>query len=143
ETITNKQTNKQTNIDKMLIYEDGKLIGSYFQYSKGSLNIGKETHYDQNGNITKIIDHRQADKYPICYKEALLIVEQKINKRDSITSIRRDEKILKNDTLYYWRVYVKEPDPANGFSLGKSWAYQINAKNGKLIKKLRVISNPG
>ncbi|WP_271783475.1 PepSY domain-containing protein [Aquimarina algiphila] len=141
-TITNKQTNKQTNIDKMLVYEDGRLIGSYFQYIKGFLNIGMEIEYDGEGNIIKTIDHRQADKYPICFKEAIAIAEKKKNKKDSILSISRDS-ILYNKKHYYWSVYVKQPNPKNSNREGKTWSYRIDATTGKLIKKVSAEANPG
>ncbi len=140
-TITNKLTNKQTNIEKSLVYEKGKLIGSFFSYVKGGENIGKETHYDTDGTITKVIDHRQADKYPICYKEAMAIVKRRMANRDTIFSLGKGKWVTKTkDTVRTWEVFVREIDKKKEEE--KSWVYRVNAVTGEIINKKEVISNP-
>ena len=52
---------------------------SEFLYLNGLNRILKETHYDEQGNITKVIDYEKG--YAICWAEAIEIVK-KIAKRD-------------------------------------------------------------
>ncbi|WP_148639234.1 PepSY domain-containing protein, partial [Aquimarina longa] len=127
-----KQTNKQTNIGKWIDYfPSGNIYSVQFVYEKGFQYIGKETHYDTLGNISKVIDHRQADKYPICYREALEIVERIKPKKDSILSIERGEvEFIDNDSLYTWSVYVDKPNTHVDF-----YMYSIHAKTGEILKK--------
>jgi len=136
------------NIYKTVDYDNNKnlKIISFSLILNGDNSIGEETHYDTLGNVVKVIDHRQANKYPICFKEALHIVEKKKAKRDTIVGISREIEIKKSDslsdTLYVWNVFVDEPNPKNSTRLGKSWYYCINAKTGRLIRKKRTFSTP-
>ncbi len=138
-----KQTNKQTNIGKWgRYYSNGKLKSIVFKHEYGYARLNKETHYDINGTITKVIDHRQADKYPICYKEAIAIVKRRMAKRDTIFSLGRDKWVTKTkDTLRTWEVFVREIDKKKEEE--KSWVYRVNAVTGEIINKKEVISNPG
>ena len=78
--ITNKQTNKHLNLGKWIdYYSDGKIKSSTFIYLNGNKEIYKETYYDRQGNITKVIDYEKG--YVICWAEAIEIVK-KIAKRD-------------------------------------------------------------
>ncbi|WP_234859209.1 hypothetical protein [Aquimarina aquimarini] len=139
-----KQTNKQTNIGKWIdYYPNGSIYKIQFVYEKGFQYLDKETHYDLQGNITKVIDHRQADKYPICYKEALKITEGLKRKRDSIFAITRDSLVTDVKKTYVWKVFIDEPQDPEVTQHAKSWCYVINAQTGKLIKKIKVTANPG
>jgi len=138
-------------IYKSIVYDKSKKLESVlFLLDKAEgtnlLEIGQETHYDTLGNVVKVIDHRHANKYPICFKEALHIVEKKKAKRDTIVGISREIEIKKSDslsdTLYVWNVFVDEPNPKNRTRLGKSWYYCINAKTGRLIRKKRTFATP-
>ncbi len=130
--------NKKTNIDKVLEYnKEGKLVTSAFFFNE-KLPIGQVLNYQNETEVTQVKDYRQAKTYPVCYKEALAIVKSKIAKKDSIFSISREKKYLKQkDTLYYWDVFVRQPIQDKN---DKTWIYRINAKNGKLIKKTRAIT---
>ena len=78
--ILSKQTNKQTNISKWISYrKDGSIKRSSFNYRNGNSKLFKETHYDEQGSITKVIDYEKG--YTICWAEAIEIVK-KIAKRD-------------------------------------------------------------
>ncbi len=139
-TIVTNKVDKKTNIRKALVYKNQKLIGSFFLYTIGDLIIGKEIEYNTEGGISKMTDHSQNDKYPICFKEAIRLVERKIGKTSFVFNIKREKsKKSLNDTLYHWDVFVEEPiknkEP-------KTWLYRINAENGMLIDKLKVVSNP-
>ncbi len=72
--ITNKQTKKETNINKYLYYNnDGRIELSCFTYNNIYL-LAKETHYDEQGNITEVIDYEKG--YNICWAEAIEIVKR-------------------------------------------------------------------
>ncbi|WP_103863518.1 hypothetical protein [Aquimarina sp. I32.4] len=142
--VTNKQINKQTNIGKWIDYHPNGTIKSIsFIYLKGDVKINKRTYYDSIGNITKVIDYRQADKYPICYKEALKITEGLKRKRDSIFAITRDSLVTDAKKTYVWKVFIDEPQDPEVTQHAKSWCYVISAQTGKLIKKIKVTANPG
>ncbi len=139
-TITVDITNKKINIRKILVYKKNKIAGSFFLYTIGDLIIGKEIEYNTEGEISKMTDHTQNDKYPICFKEAIRLVERKIGKTSFVFNIKREKNETSlHDTLYHWDVFVEEPiknkEP-------KTWLYRINAENGILIDKLKVVSNP-
>ena len=133
--------NKKTNISKNLYYNlSGVLKISSFIYGNHSLPIGKANFYNRFGEITKVEDDGFSDKYPICFKEAIRLVERKIGKKDSVFGInkaKRERSLL--DTLYHWDVFVREPIKNKK---PKTWLYRINAENGILIDKLKVVSNP-
>ncbi len=137
--ITKMIDSKKTGIYKTLKYtRDGKLAIAYFNHILSDLLISKIYYYNKSGEVIKTEDERQIDNYPICFKEALHIVENRIQEKDSIIAINREKKHLKQkDTLYYWDVFVRQPiqDKNN-----KTWIYRINAKNGTLIKKTRAIT---
>ncbi len=139
-TIAVDKIDKKTNIEKTLVYKNGHLIGSFFSYTIGDLYVGKEIEYDKTGEVSKIIDISQRDKYPICFKEAIRLVERKIGKKSFIFNIKREKnKTSLHDTLYHWDVFVRE---AIKNKKPKTWLYRINAENGILIDKLKVVSNP-
>ncbi|WP_234859208.1 hypothetical protein [Aquimarina aquimarini] len=143
-TIVNKQTNKQTNKQKHIgYYPNGKVWYTRFSHSKYNIYFRKEIVYDPQGNITKVIDYRQADKYPICYKEALKITEDLKRKRDSIFAITRDSLVTDVKKTYVWKVFIDEPQDPEVTQHAKSWCYVINAQTGKVIKKVKVTANPG
>ncbi len=93
--ITNSQINKSLNIKKLIKYDEkGNILFSYFKYLNGSTYLKNETSYDQQGNITKVIDYEKG--YQICWTEAIEIVKQ-IAKKDikkyNVTSFN----LLRND----------------------------------------------
>ncbi len=140
--ITKIVLNKKTNIIKTLIYHknDGYLFVSDFTYEIGDIPIGKANFYNRFGEITKVEDDEIPDKYPICFKEAIRLVERKIGKKSFIFNIKREKnKTSLHDTLYHWDVFVREPIKNKK---PKTWLYRINAENGILIDKLKVVSNP-
>jgi len=77
--ITNKQTNKQLNIEKWIRYKNGKIKWLRFKYENGDSKIGREILYDENGKVEKIINHEKG--YKICWVEAIEIIK-KIAKKD-------------------------------------------------------------
>ncbi|MBU2949427.1 hypothetical protein KO493_01815 [Tamlana agarivorans] len=72
--IINYQTNKKLDIAKWIVYQKNGIIeSSEFIYLNGTKSIFKEYHYNEKGNITKIIDHEKG--YNICWAEAIEIVK--------------------------------------------------------------------
>ncbi len=133
--------NKKTNISKNLYYNlSGVLKISSFIYGNHSLPIGKANFYNRFGEITKVEDDGFSDKYPICFKEAIRLVERKIGKKDSVFGIDRAKAIRKNDTLYYWNIYV---DEVNNKPSRTIWIYDVDAATGRIIKKRRSVRAQG
>ncbi len=140
--ITKIVLNKKTNIIKTLIYHknDGYLFVSDFTYEIGDIPIGKANFYNRFGEITKVEDDEIPDKYPICFKEAIHLVERKIGKKDSVFGIDRAKALRKNDTLYYWNIYV---DEVNNKPSRTIWIYDVDAATGRIIKKRRSVRAQG
>ncbi|MEN7548367.1 hypothetical protein AAG747_10640 [Rapidithrix thailandica] len=136
-----KQVDKPTNISKWTKYNaHGHIRYVYFTYVNGGLKIGQGIYFDSLGNITQVIDHRHANNYPICFKEALMIAEKLKPKKDSIFGIDREWEATVTDTLYYWEVFVQEPKPDKDEpTLGDAWIYRIDAQTGKLLRKMQLI----
>lgn len=131
--------NKKTNIIKTLFYNknDGKLGISDFTYHYSDLPIGKAKYYNKSGEVIKIEDDNQSDKYPICFKQAMAIVENRIAKKDTIFAIEREKKsIKKEEPPYYWQVYV---DEINNKPSRTIWIYKVDGVTGKILKKIRSI----
>ena len=136
--MTKRIKNKKTNIVKAIEYNDiTKKITSYlFYYMKdGYPDLGKEYHYDQSGNITKVIDHDDRGHYPLCYKEAEAIVMKKVGKKFEITSISRESKIINNKTMYYWEVVASK---IGSYRFSDKKQFWIDAKTGKIIKVAKM-----
>lgn len=136
-TIVVVQTNKQTNIDKNIVYsKEGKIIGVWFNYRDES--IGREIDYNEQGNITKVVDHDKG--YKICWAQAIEIVKQKfenrVSKYDSINYVL--ERVDLNefpDERPIWSVGVApEPDDKPG----ETTYYKIDGVTGKYLGKLTL-----
>ncbi len=68
-------TNKSINIIKSIHYKNKYIYQIEFTYSNGNLPIGKETYFDEQGNITKVIDHEKG--YKICWAEMIAIMKKR------------------------------------------------------------------
>lgn len=122
---------QESNIIKRLKYDTlGRIKSVVFTYDR--VNIEDSYLFDTLGNITKTIDERQAGKYPICFREALEIVKRKTPKRYVINAIERDSMMVDNQKVYHWLISTGDPKKYYWYY------YYINAKTGKLIKKVRV-----
>ena len=77
--VTNVYINKKINISKWIRYKNNKIRWSLFKYENGNSKINKETHYNEQGKITKVIDYEKG--YKICWAEAIEIVKR-IAKKD-------------------------------------------------------------
>ncbi|WP_338792291.1 hypothetical protein [Bernardetia sp. MNP-M8] len=104
-------------------------------YTYDNVYLGNTYFFDTLGNITKTIDERQADKYPICFREALEIVKRKIPNHYSISGLDRDSTIVDEKKVYYWEVNTKTPrKPYNAV------VYRLSGKTGRVIKKYKTVS---
>ncbi len=145
--ITFKQTNKRLNIQRTIEYDKkGNILLSYFKYLNGSSYLKKETTYDQQGNITKVIDYEKG--YQICWTEAIEIVKQ-IAKKDikkyNVTSFN----LLRNDMNEFpdlkpeWEITLNgnEEYEEKKYSKKGKKIYIIDGITGNLtnIKTIRMI----
>ncbi len=72
--ITYKKEKK--NIQRLIKYSiDRKILYIRYKYLNGNTYIGKETYFDKQGNITKVIDHEKG--YKICWAEAIAIMKKR------------------------------------------------------------------
>ena len=119
---------QKSNIIKRLKYDTlGRIKSVVFTYDR--VNVGTSYLFDTLGNITKTIDERQADKYPICFREALEIVKRKIPKHHKINVIERDSMMMEEKKVYYWSISTQNPKKSYYYH------YSINAKTGKVINE--------
>ncbi len=74
--IWKKITNKTLNIGCWITYyKTGEISNIKYVYTNGHSPLFKESHFDEQGNITKVIDYEKG--YNICWAEAIEIVKKK------------------------------------------------------------------
>ncbi|WP_062058763.1 hypothetical protein [Aquimarina longa] len=137
--ITNKQTNKQTNIAKWILYKKkGTIKRVRFIYLNSLLEIGKETNYDTLGNISKVIDHEKG--YTICWAEAIEIVKDELKEQlaqyDSVNYVlQRPDLNRTPDAPAIWSVGIAPiPDDNNLETI----YHKIDGVTGKYLGKYTV-----
>ena len=137
--IINYQTDKRTNIGKWLTYRsNGTIKTSEIYHLEKTVKIFKETHYDKEGNVTKVIDYEKG--YNICWAEAIEIVK-KIAKRDiekyGITEFYVNHTNLNKqpDVKPIWFVSLKGDEDFKNKTVKH---YQIDGVTGKLLKTIKV-----
>ncbi len=132
---------KNSGIEKILTYSKSKhLLESSFMYL--NLFIGNLTKYDNNGHIIKVIDYRQKDNYPICFREAVSIVNRIKPRGTFINNIERSYLLRNKDTIYTWKVHVTNWLEEEGYYKNgkkKSFLYLIDAKTGRKIERKETI----
>ncbi|MGQ3678894.1 isoprenoid biosynthesis enzyme family protein [Tenacibaculum discolor] len=142
EKITNKQTNKKTNINKYLYYNNkGKIKFSAFTYNN-IYTLGKETNYDGQGNITKVIDYEKG--YNICWAEAIEIVK-KIAKKDiekyEVTGFYLPYRVDLNEfpnEKPEWGVLLEGNDV---YKLKDRKVYWIDGVTGKFLRTTKITTS--
>ena len=142
--IINYKTYKKLNIGKWIRYnKNGKIKSSTFMYLNGSSEIGKETEYDQQGNITKVIDYEKG--YKICWAEAIAIVKQ-IAKKDieryEVTGFNLSHTNL-NEYPNKNPVWAISLDGNEEYELKDTKVYWIDGITGKFIKTTKIITEHG
>jgi hypothetical protein len=141
--ITIKITNKKLNIGKWIRYKNGKIKKYRFEYENGVAKIQEERFYDENGNVTKTIDHEKG--YNLCWAEAIEIVKQKLknelSKYDSVEYVlqRVDLNEFPNEKPVWSVGIVPEPDD----KIGETTYYKIDGVTGKYLGKFtaRMVPN--
>ena len=109
-------------------------------YKDASDYIGKKTEYDQQGNITKVIDHEKG--YQICWAEAIEIVK-KIAKKDikkyNITGFNLSHTNLNEypKEKPVWRISL---DGNEEYEIKDTKVYWIDGVTGKYIKTTKIIT---
>lgn len=140
--ITIYLQNKLTKTSKWLYYKKlilQKEINVFKLKNDDGFNylyIDKTRYYDKKGQIIKVVDHRQKDKYPICYRQAYMLVEKWKPKDYQVNGIDRNFIVNKKDTTYTWDVHIKHPVKARNEA--KAFLYTIDAKTGKKLKKVET-----
>jgi len=143
-TIGNIQTNKDLVISKNLgYYSNGKIQYSNFEYINGYTKIGKETDYDLQGSITKVLDYEKG--YKICWAEAIEIVKE-IAKKDIRKYEIKEFYLSRNDLNEFpdvkplWEVGLMNGNEKFFKQKVKKGniRYVIDGITGKLIKTYRI-----
>ncbi|MGG6230356.1 hypothetical protein [Tenacibaculum sp. SDUM215027] len=143
--ITNKQTNKQTNINKYLYYNNkGKINFSAFTYNN-IYTLGKETNYDKQGNITKVIDYEKG--YNICWAEAIAIVKKIAKKEIEKYEITEFYAVHNNlnefpevKPIWYIGLLKGNENYKNEVNKKGTLRFRIDGITGKVLKKYRIQS---
>jgi|GEM_PF-2666077 len=140
--ITYKQNNRKLNIGKWINYDkNGRIKSSSFLYLNGTKEIGKETYYNREGEITKVIDHEKG--YKICWAEAIEIIKKIAKKDIKKYKINKFNLLRTNlnefpDANPEWRVSMKGNEEYNERD---TKFYVIDGVTGKLNRtyKTRLI----
>ena len=105
---------------KSIRYNPSKKI-NYNYFSLGSY-IGKEYHFDENGNVIKVIDNDEG--FAICWQQALFIAKKNTGKKAKEWKISKDFDDDKNKK--YWEVYYFED---------RDRFLVIDAQTGEIVKR--------
>ncbi len=139
--IANYQTSKQLGIDKWILYRKNRTIKRVsFVYINGTKPIFKETHYNEQGKITKVIDYEKG--YKICWAEAIEIVKR-IAKKDiekyQVTGFNLTHNNLNEfpNAKPEWQVVL---DGNEKYNLKDIKVYRIDGVNGKFLRTTRIIT---
>lgn len=137
--ITNKQTEKIFNIQKLIKYDlNGRIKFSYFIFLNGDAKIGNETFYDEQGNVLKTIDHEKG--YNICWLEAIEIVK-KIAKKDIKKYEVTDFNLSRTDLIEFpnenpeWNVSLYGNEE---YEERDKKVYVIDGRTGKFLRTFKI-----
>ncbi len=137
EPITVTKYMKKSRIGKSIEYDysTGKILNIEFFYLDGLINIGQSKYFDEQGNITKVIDHETG--YKICWKEAIEIVKHKFRRKlakyDSVSYVLyRPNKLDFPNHRPRWSVGIIEyPED----KIDETTYYKIDGITGKYLGK--------
>jgi len=136
------KTDKETKLTKWIYYYSKGNIKSvsFSMRNSSSSYIGKETYYDQQGNITKVIDYEKG--YKICWAEAIEIVKQ-IAKKDikkyNITGFNLSHTNL-NEYPKEKPVWAISLDGKEEYEIKDTKVYWIDGVTGKYVKTTKIIT---
>ncbi len=142
ENITNKQTNKQTNILKNIGYNlAGKIKWVEFKYINPYINIYKEFYYDEQGNITEVIDYEKG--YNICWAEAIEIVKRVAKKeieKYEVTGFNLSHNNLNEfpNAKPVWQITL---DGNEEYELKPVTVYWIDGVTGKFLRTTKITTS--
>jgi len=108
-------------LTKYIDFNNGKIKLTNFTISKSG-NIGKEYHFDENGNVIKVIDNDEG--FAICWQQALFIAKKNTGKKAKEWKISKDFDDDKNKK--YWEVYYFED---------RDRFLVIDAQTGEIVKR--------
>ncbi|USD23866.1 hypothetical protein [Flagellimonas marinaquae] len=139
--ILNLKTDKTLNIDKNIgFYPNGKIKYLFFEYTNGYKKIFKEFDYNEQGEITKVIDYEKG--YNICWTEAIEIVK-KIAKKDiekyKITQFNLPFRVDLNkftNEKPEWGVMLEKNE---NYEPKENKVYWIDGVTGKFLRTTKII----
>lgn len=141
--IVNYKTNKKLGIGKWLVYtKEGNIKNCQFIYLNGTKKIKEEIHYDEKGNITKVIDYEKG--YNICWAEAIEIVKnvakKEIEKYD-ITGFNLSHNNLNKfpEAKPEWQITL---DGNEEYERKPIKVYRIDGATGKFLKITKIFITP-
>lgn len=108
-------------LTKYIDFTNSKIKLTNFTISKSG-NIGKEYHFDENGNVIKVIDNDEG--FAICWQQALFIAKKNTGKKAKEWKISKDFDDDKNKK--YWEVYYFED---------RTRFLVIDAQTGEIVKR--------
>lgn len=117
------KTDKKTKITKWINYHSNSKIKSisFFLRNSSQTEIGKEKYYNQQGDITKVINYEKG--YKICWAEAIEIVKK---------IARRDIKKYDIDRFYLSRTDLNEfPNSNPEWRISMKGNEEYNERNTK------------
>ena len=107
-------------LNRFVVYTPSKKI-NYTFYSSGP-NIGKEYHFDENGNVIKVIDNDEG--FVICWQQALFIAKKYAGRKAFEWMIGKE---IGEDDRNYWEIYYRK---------NKTPYYLIiDAQTGEIVRK--------
>ena len=112
--------NLSNTLNKFIIYSSHKKI-TYSSYSLGNDGIGKEYHFDENGNVTKVIDNDEG--FAICWQQALFIAKKYAGKDAFEWMIGKDFYKERNA----WEIYYRKNKTP--------YFLVIDAQTGEIVRK--------
>ncbi len=129
--VSKKDTSKKNRVHKRVTYDSLGNIRSFSNFHTYSSDyLQDKINYYPDGSIKKFKDYRKADKYPICYKEALAIVARKKRRKDSITRLHKAIYKRGGKKYFVWDVHTKVP---KRLGKGQSRYYKVDAQTGKIL----------
>ena len=105
---------------KSIRYNPSKKI-NYSYFSLGSY-IGKEYHFDENGNVIKVIDNDEG--FAICWQQALFIAKKYAGRKAFEWMIGKE---IGEDDRNYWEIYYRK-DKTPYYLI-------IDAQTGEIVRK--------
>ena len=107
-------------LTKYIDFNNGKIKLTNFTISK-SRSIGKEYHFDENGNVTKVIDNDEG--FAICWQQALFIAKKYAGKDAFEWMIGKDFYKERNA----WEIYYRKNKTP--------YFLVIDAQTGEIVRK--------